>query len=382
MPSSYVAMKPQGSFAMKIAQVCLTYYPHIGGVETHVKEISERLVKKGYEVKILATYPSERLPKEEEMSGVKIKRFKSFAPNKVYNLPYPNMLLDLSKEQADIIHAHNIHAPTTFTAYIAHSLHKKPKFVVSPFYHGKGHTKLAQMLWVPYRPLAKKILKNADGIVVNSRAQRALIERTFKPLSKIFVVNDGVNLIEIKNAKPFTLDENRRILLYVGRLEKYKNVHITMASMKYLPENYHFYIIGRGQFKPFLEKRVQSLGLRSRVHLLGFQSDEVVHRWFKTAHVFVHLSAVESFGMTCIESLAAGTPVIANDDGFGLRETIALYPEHITVYRASKEPVSRLARLMMKVAELKPVIVDVSQFSWDLIAESVSIVYKQILMER
>lgn len=364
---------------MKIAQVCLTYYPRIGGVETHVKEISERLVKKAFEVKVLTTYPSERLPKEEEINGVKIKRFKSFAPNKVYNLPYLNMLLDLSKEQADIVHAYNIHALTTFTAYIAHSLHKKPKFVVSPFYHGRGHTKLAQMLWVPYRPLAKKILKNADGIVVNSRAQRSLIERTFKPASKIFMVYDGVNLNHIKSAEPFNLDENHRILLYVGRLERYKNVHIAIESMKYLSENYHFYIIGCGPFKPFLENLVQSLGLRSRVHFLGFQPDDTVYRWLKTAHVFMHLSAVESFGMTCIESLAAGTPVIANDDGFGLSETIALYPEHIAAYKVDKEPVFKLARLIMTVAELKPVTVDVSRFSWDLIAERASTLYKQVL---
>jgi len=364
---------------MKIAHVCHRYYPHIGGVETYVREISERLMKKGFDVEVLTTDPFGEPSREEIINGVGVRRFKSWVPNETYSLPYPSMLSYLSAEQVDIIHAHNIHALTTFMAYIAHSLHTKPKFVVSPFYHGRGHTKLTQMLWIPYRPLAKKILKNVDGIVVNSRAQRTLIERTFKPSSKIFTVYDGVNLNHIKSAEPFNLDENRRILLYVGRLEKYKNVHITIASMKYLPENYHFYIIGRGPFKPFLENLVQSLGLRGRVHFLGFQPDDVVYRWLKTAHVFVHLSAVESFGMTCIESLAADTPVIANDDGFGLSETIALYPEHITVYKVDKEPVFKLARLIMRVAELKPVTVDVSRFSWDLIAESVSTIYKQVL---
>jgi glycosyltransferase involved in cell wall biosynthesis len=366
---------------MKILQVCPRYYPDIGGVEEHVRNISERLARK-YDVSVFTTDPSGKLPKEEIINGVEVRRFNSWAPGEAYYLPHPSMLLNLSVEQVDMIHAHNIHALTTYIAYIAHSLHTNPKFVVSPFYHGRGHTKLAQMLWIPYRPLAKKILKNADGIVVNSRAQRTLVERTFKPSSKIFMVCDGVNSNAIKNAESFTLDENCRILLYVGRLEKYKNVHIAIASMKYLPENYHFYIIGRGPFKPPLENLVQSLGLGSHVHFLGFQPDDVVHRWLKTAHVFMYLSTVESFGMTCIESLAAGTPVIANDDGFGLRETIALFPEHIRIYRVSKEPVSKLARLMMEVAELKPITVDVSQFSWDLIAESVSTVYKQILMER
>jgi len=363
---------------MKIAQVCPRYYPHIGGVETYVKEVSERLTKKGLEIEVLTTNPSERLPEEDVINGVDVKRYRSWAPNEAYYLPHLNMLSSLLAEQMDIIHTHNIHALTTFMAYTLHSLHTKPKFVVSPYYHGKGHTRLAQVLWVPYRPLAKKILKSADGIIVNSNAQRALIERDFKLLSKIFTVYDGVNLTEIKNAEPFTLYNNCRILLYVGRLEKYKNVHATITSMKYLPENYHLYIIGRGPFKPFLENLVQSLGLRNRVHFLGFQPDSIVHRWIKTAHVFVHLSAVESFGMTCIESLAAGTPVIANSDDLGLSETIALYPEDIMAFRVNEEPVSELARLIMEVVELKPINVDVSQFSWEVVAEGVHRIYQQI----
>jgi len=369
-------------FEMRVTQVCPRYYPYAGGVETVVGEISERLVKKGFEVKVLATDPSGELLRAEIVNGVGVRRFKSWAPNESYYLPYPDMLSDLLAEQVDIIHAHSIHALTTHMVYIAHKLHAKPKFVISPYYHGKGHTKLAQMLWVPYRPLAKRILRNADGIVVNSRSQRTLVERTFKPSSKIFVVYDGVNLNEIKNAESFTLDDNCRVLLYVGRLEKYKNVHITIESMKCLPENYHFYVIGRGPFQPYLENLVQSLGLESRVHFLGFQPDSIVYRWNKTAHVFVHLSAVESFGMTCIESLTAGTPVIANDDGLGLSETIDLFPKLIRMHRVGKEPVSKLAGLIMEVAELKPITADVLQFSWDFIAESVSAVYKQISMER
>jgi len=366
---------------MKILQVCPKYYPYVGGVETCVKETSERLAKR-FDIEVLTIDHSGKLPKEDRVNCVTIRRFKSWVPNETYALPYSSMLSYLSSEQADIIHAHNLHALTTFMAYVAHRLHTKPKFVVSPLYHGRGHNKLAQMLWILHRPLAKKILINTDGILVNSRAQRSLIERTFKPLSKIFLVYDGVNLIEIKNAEPFTFDENRKILLYVGRLAKYKNIHVAIASMKYLPENYHFFIIGCGPYRPFLENLSQSLGLQGRVHFLGFQPDDVVHRWLKTSHVFVHLSAVESFGMTCIESLAAGTPVIANDDGFGLSETIALYPRDIVAFMAGKEPAYKLAQLMMQVAELKPITVDISQFSWDLIAGSVSAVYKQILVEQ
>lgn len=351
----------------------------MGGVERIVKNVAEYLVRQNHQVTVYATDPSNKLPQLRMINGVKVKNYFALAPNEAYYFPHLKMLLHLLREQTNIIHAHSVHALTILTAYTAHNLSAKSKFVVSPYYHGKGHTKLAQILWTPYRPAVRRILKDADAIIVNSRATKMEITRTFKPCCRIFMVYDGVNLNEIKNAEPFIFYENCKVMLYVGRLEKYKNVHITIASMKYLPKNFQFYIVGQGPFKPFLENLVQSLGLRNRVHFLGFQPDDVVYRWLKTADIFVHLSAVESFGMTCIESLAAGTPVIANDDGFGLSETISLYPKHIMMYGADERAASKLAKLIMEVAELKPVTADVSQFSWNLIAESVRAIYSQII---
>jgi len=366
---------------MKITQVCPRYYPYVGGVERVVKNVAGQLVSKNYEITVYATDPLGKLPQLQVVNGVRVRNYSALAPSEAYYLPYPNMLLHLLSEHPDIIHAHSVHALTLVVAYMAHFLNAKSKFVVSPYYHGNGHTKLAQILWVPYRLVVKRALKAADAIIVNSKVLKDAIDRTFKPSCRIFVVYDGVNLNEIKSAKPFISNGNIRVLLYVGRLEKYKNVHIAIASMKYLPENYHFYIIGTGPFNPFLENLVQSLHLKERVHFLGFQPDDVVHRWLKTAHIFIHPSTVESFGMSCIESLSAGTPVIANDDNFGLSETIAMYPKHIKMYRFGREPISKLVKLMLEVAELKPIRVDVSQFSWDRIAESVGTIYKRILMK-
>ena len=69
---------------MKIAQVCPRYHPYIGGVETHVKEVSERLAKRGHEVEVLTTDPRGDLPKQEIIDGVIVRRFKSWAPGEAY----------------------------------------------------------------------------------------------------------------------------------------------------------------------------------------------------------------------------------------------------------------------------------------------------------
>jgi hypothetical protein len=66
---------------LKIALVCPRYYPCIGGVETHVKEIGERLALLGNKVEVLTTdYPG-KLNKTEEINGVLVRRFRSWAPS-------------------------------------------------------------------------------------------------------------------------------------------------------------------------------------------------------------------------------------------------------------------------------------------------------------
>ena len=99
-----------GILAMKILQVSPRYFPCYGGVEEHVKNISEGL-SKNHEVVVCTTDPSGRLEKEEVIKGVEVKRFKSFAPSDSYYFSG-----DLKKylhdncHEFDVVHAHSYHA--------------------------------------------------------------------------------------------------------------------------------------------------------------------------------------------------------------------------------------------------------------------------------
>src|SRR5262249_10194550 len=71
---------------MRILHICPAYYPSLGGAETHVRELSERLAWKGHDVTVFTTYnwglmgfkKVERLEKFEVVNGVKIRRFKNW----------------------------------------------------------------------------------------------------------------------------------------------------------------------------------------------------------------------------------------------------------------------------------------------------------------
>lgn len=92
---------------MKIIQVCPRFFPDIGGIETHVYEISKRLAKDN-DVYVYTTDPTGKLPKQEMIEGVNVLRFKSFAPNEAYFFS-PLMYFALKKQSCDILHVHSFH---------------------------------------------------------------------------------------------------------------------------------------------------------------------------------------------------------------------------------------------------------------------------------
>ena len=74
-------------------------------------------------------------------------------------------------------------------------------------------------------------------------------------------------------------------------------------------------IAGEGPTRPELERQVQQLGLQSQVRFLGRLSREQVRDLIQTSHCIVSASTVETFGVTVIEALACGKPVVATISG-------------------------------------------------------------------
>jgi glycosyltransferase involved in cell wall biosynthesis len=190
---------------MKIAQITHSYYPHIGGIEVHVREISERLAKH-HDVNVITADLEHGLSRTENLNGVKISRFPSL---KIGNTGYfsPNIYQHLKKNAFDIIHAHNYHA---LPAYIA-SKGAKDNFIFTPHYHGKGSTNLTNVLLKPYHYFGKNIFQTARTIICVSEFEKNLIIRDFHPSeNKIKVIPNGINLKDIQKAQPYDFDGKYR----------------------------------------------------------------------------------------------------------------------------------------------------------------------------
>jgi glycosyltransferase involved in cell wall biosynthesis len=316
---------------MKIIQVCPRYYPDIGGVETHVKEISERLVKKGFDVEVLCTQPflkkksvTKRTTKnsfsfstgflfckkkkcEEVINGVRVRRFRALAPKDAYFFA-PQIYFYLKKANSDLIHAHSYHALPALFAALAKN---RRTFVFTPHYHGKGHTVLRDLLHKPYKFIGSRIFRDADRVVCVSRYEQELIKGNFAISDeKLVYIPNGIHVEEFRRNGV----KNKKALLYVGRLERYKGIHCIIEALRDL-DDFRLVIVGKGPYEGELRRLASRINVNMRIDWLKDLTREELLKQYKTAGVFVFLSSFEAFGITVAEALASGTPCIVAEMG-------------------------------------------------------------------
>lgn len=291
---------------MKILQVCPGYFPAIGGVEEHVRNISARLARE-HEVTVFATDPSGELPKEEKINGVLVRRFKSFSPSDAYHVSV-EMLRELKRSEFDIVHGHNYHAfPLFFSRYA-----RKKRFIVTPYYHGHGHTPVRDFLIKFYKPFGKKSFQEADKVIALSNYEKDLLIRIFNmDNDKIAVIPIGIDLAEFKDLEK--VKGKHKTILCVGRLEEYKGVQYIIQAVPLLDAGMRLEIVGNGPYKEHLIRLTKGLGLEDRIDFYqGLSREELLHR-YAAADLLVLLSRYESFGITVAEALASKTPcIVAN----------------------------------------------------------------------
>jgi glycosyltransferase involved in cell wall biosynthesis len=298
---------------IKVAQICPRYHPYIGGVETHVKEISERLVSKRLEVEVLTTDPEGTLPESEIINNVLVKRFKSWAPNDSYY--FSKQLSKYLKRKDcdyDILHAHSYHA---FPALITANNKGKSKLIFTPHYHGEGHTTFRSMLHIPYKYFGKSIFKKSEKIITVSKYERNLIKTGFNVNDeKLVTIPNGINKNEFTDIRP--QKKENRIILSVGRLEKYKGMQHLLLLLPEIDNDINLEIIGKGMYKKVLTELITQKNLQDRVTILQDIKRKDLVQKYANADLFALLSLNEAFGICVAEALATFTPcVVANTSG-------------------------------------------------------------------
>jgi len=292
---------------MKIAQVCPRYYPYIGGVEYVVKSIAERLAKLGHEVIVFAGEPGANQPREEFINGVRVVRWPTWSPRGAYHFPrrrneLEQRLLEIAKK-ADVVHLHSVHSMlTVYSLRVVKN--RNARIIMTPYYHGTGHTLVRRLLWIFWRKYVKSLLR---GCIIHtvSRLEAKLVKKDF-----------GVKAILIENGvEEWIRDlkwEPKDYVMYSGRIEKYKNIDLLARIVKVLNERYgldlKFKVFGRGPYRGKLEEFLKSL--RISYEMGNFKPFEAYIKTLLHAMLFGLLSEKESYPQSVNEANGIGVPVV------------------------------------------------------------------------
>lgn len=286
---------------MKIVQVTPRYAPHVGGVETHVQQISERLVERGHDVTVFTADAERNVERRETRNGVDMHRFRGVAREGAFHIA-PHIATAVRRAEADIVHAHNYHSLPLFFAGLGIT---DQRFFVTPHYHGASASSIRNVLLALYRPFGRWAIQQADEVIAVSDWEGARLQEDLGVDAT--VIPNGIDIERFADAEPEKRD--RPYLLYVGRLEEYKGVQHVIRALPKLPD-YDLLVAGSGPYRDELAKIARDVAVNHRVEFLGYVDANRLPALYAGASVYVTLSEFEAYGMTVGEALAAGTPCV------------------------------------------------------------------------
>ncbi|HQD62523.1 MAG TPA: glycosyltransferase [Defluviitoga sp.] len=308
---------------MNIGMFSDTYIPQKNGVATALKLYKDEMERLGHNVFLFVPKYDIKYSRQEknvfEFPAVKFP----FEKEQRVAIPFSWKMFKIKDLNLDIVHSHDPFSMGILAMSVSKSLKLK--------HIGTHHTMYEYYLhYLPpiMRPpveLTQKLIKNwclkLDRVIApTNNIKNTLIEYGV-PSYHIEVIPTGIDISSFD--KPITWDlrkeypsikEGDRILLFVGRLGKEKNIDflIRVFSKVLLEEkNVKFVIIGGGPEKENLELLAEELKIKENVIFTDAQPRERVIDAYKQSDIFIFASYTETQGLVILEAMSAGKPVVA-----------------------------------------------------------------------
>ena len=244
-----------------------------------------------------------------------------------------------------------------------------------------------------FKRIAPKIrwaLSEADGILAVSDSLKAATAVAGAAPEKIRVIGNGV---DTQRFRPLDRAEARRALrieghgpfvISVGTLDPNKGHQLLIAAVAELTGRYpamKAYIAGEGPYQSALTAQIRERKIADRVLLIGKRPHAELNTWFNAANVSCLLSEREGWPNVLLESLAAGTPVIATRAG-GIAEVISSPALGTLVERNVPAITAALDAALKQNWDRDALVAYAAQRTWDKVAEEIEEYFQSILRAR
>jgi len=226
----------------------------------------------------------------------------------------PTMPFWLSSQRADVT---IIHEPNPM-GLLSYFLARPPGALIVWF-----HSEVIRPAWryrLFYRPLLQFALRRAARIVVASPTLATSAPELKEWQTKCVVIPYGIDCLKDIGSAGSSLrsaairaEHSRPVVLFVGRLVRYKGLHVLLAALRDVSAD--AVIVGDGPERAALQRQAQELGLAERVVFRGEVDDEELAALYDACDVFVlpSITRQEAFGVVQLEAMAHGKPVISTD---------------------------------------------------------------------
>ncbi|CRV50456.1 glycosyltransferase family 4 protein [Streptococcus equi] len=317
---------------MRVGLFTDTYFPQVSGVATSIRTLKEELEKEGHEVYIFTT-TDKHVKHFEDPTIIRLPSvpFVSFTDRRVV---YRGLIS--SYKIAKEYHLDIIHTQTEFSLGllgkmvgkalripVVHTYHTQYEDYVSYIANGK----IIRPSMV--KPLLRGYLKDLDGVICPSRIVLNLLEGYEVTIPKR-VIPTGIALEnyvreDIKKEdvaalrKELAISDDETMLLSLSRVSYEKNIQAIIHQLPaVLSENSRIklVIVGDGPYLQALKELAVSLGVEDHVVFTGMIAHDQVGLYYKACDFFISASTSETQGLTYIESLASGKPIIAHGNPY------------------------------------------------------------------
>jgi glycosyltransferase involved in cell wall biosynthesis len=284
-----------------------------GGLETFNWEVGHELFKRGIDVEIIGGEG-----KYIKYNELKIRLFYFISRKKIWNFGnrfrkwwervsfFYNNFTYLKQQQYDYI---IFSKPLDF--FVAYFMKRVNPNIKTIFVSGGEDFYGFDIFFSKY----------IDFMFAVSKDNQKIIEKRYK--REIKVLHNGVDtelFIKDDNIRKLMREKfnlvSRKVLLSIGRLVGLKGHRLVIEILPTLPKDFVYILIGQGEEEKKLKKLVKELNLENRVYFLGEIDNKELYKYINMADLFVQPSiGNEAFGITLVEAMACGLPVIASKNG-------------------------------------------------------------------
>jgi len=320
----------------KILIFSSTYHPFVGGAEVAIKEITDRLGD-DYEFDMVTIKFDSNLPDYEKVGNVGVYRL-GFTKNNPTMNDLVNFPLKLNKiifpflawwKAGDLYAEKKYDAIWSmmasyagFGAVFFKFSHPEVPYLLT-LQEGDPIDYIKRKVRFVY-PLFVKIFTKADVVQAISN-YLAGWAKDMGFTGTLEIVPNAVNtehfslgyseveLNELKNELGKKSED--KFVITTSRLVLKNAVDDVIKSLKYLPENIKFIILGDGPDRKMLGDLAKKEGVENRVSFLGMVDHKEMPKYLKVSDIFIRPSLSEGFGNSFIEAMASEIPVIATQEG-------------------------------------------------------------------